>query len=152
MKMALKLIMVLAVASGGCQSAMAQWVATFSSYHAEKRYDFNLSFEQLEKTPYWTAKAPNPPLSVRQAKLIGMASLRKIFSDAEKWELGGINLVPLRDRWVYLIAFHEPPPPGCYDCLSSPFNVLVTMDGAAVVPKVSVWKPYGSDSGGAGKE
>ena len=138
--MALKVTIVLAFVVSICQSAVAQYVATFSSYHAEKRYDFRLSLEQLEKSPNWTDKAPNPPLSVRQAKLIGIESLKRIFSNSEEWRVSGINLVPVRDRWVYLIVFDEPRAADCYDCMTSPFSVLVTMDGAAVVPNVSLWK------------
>jgi hypothetical protein len=32
------------------------------------------------------------------------------------------RLHPVAERWVYLIFFDPPLPPGCADCMSSPFN------------------------------
>ena len=47
-------------------------------------------------------------------------------------ESGEIAQYPVAERWVYLISFEPPPPPGCYDCISTPFKIVVLMDGVAV--------------------
>ena len=120
-----------------CGTAVCQYAAEFSSYHNGKRYDFRLTQEQLAETPAWQNDEPNPPLSVRQAQMVGVESLKKLFDDGDKWRLNDIGLVPVADRWVYLIAFEEPPLPGCLDCLSFPFKIVVRMDGLAVPAIIS---------------
>jgi hypothetical protein len=129
------------VMCGLSASALCQNAAVFSSYQRENRYDFNVTPDQLEKTLAWQDSDPNPTLSVRQAKLVGTEYLKQLFDDADKWTLNAITLHPLRDRWVYTISFTEPPPPGCMDCFSIPFNVVVTMDGFAVPARISPSKP-----------
>jgi hypothetical protein len=129
-----------AVVCGLCSTAACQYAAVFSSYHAGKRYDFRLTHEQISKTPRWSDDAPNPPLSLKDAKSIGGASLKKIVGDAGKWRFDSISVVPVADRWVFLIAFEELLPPGCVDCFGSPFKVVVTMDGLPVVPDISTWE------------
>jgi hypothetical protein len=71
----------------------------------EKRYDFRLSREQLAQTPIWHDDEPNPPLSVRKAKMVATEYLKHLFADGDKWELVDVTLHPVVDRWVYEIAF-----------------------------------------------
>ena len=115
-----------------CGSGMCQDSAVFSSYYGERRYDFHIKREQLAKTPAWLEDQPNPPLPPRRAVVIAVAYLGTLFPNAEEWKRGIIALVPVGDRWVYSIEFTEPPKSGCADCLSSPFRIVVTMDGMAV--------------------
>ena len=136
-----KLLAIFLIVSALCGTAVCQQVAEFSSYHGGNRYDFRLTHEELAKTPAWNNDDENPPLSVRQAKVVGAESLKHLFADAEEWRMNEITLHPIADRWVYTISFTEPPPPGCKDCLAFPFVVVVRMDGVAVPATVSPWPP-----------
>lgn len=128
------------IVGGLCGSGMCQYSAEFSSYRGDIRYDFRITPEQLANTPAWTEDQLNPPLPARQAQAIAVAYLGKLFADGERWRRGAIALVPVNDRWVYTIEFTEPPKSGCWDCLSTPFRVVVLMDGALVSATVSPWK------------
>ena len=132
------------IVCGMCGSGMCQYSAVFSSYHNDKRYDFRITPEQLAKTPAWLEDQPNPPLPARRALAIAVAYLGNLFVDADEWRRSAIALVPVGDRWVYSIEFTEPPRSGCADCLSTPFRVVVMMDGVAVSTSVSPWKPQTS--------
>lgn len=116
--------------------------AQFSSYEADKRYDFNITSSLLASTPIWDKDETNPPLSARSAMAIARTSLRTLFADGDQWRLTEVALHPVHsDRWVYLVTFMEPPRNGCMDCLSPLFSVVVLMDGTAVQATVSDWKP-----------
>lgn len=52
-----------------------------------------------------------------------------------------VALMPVGDQWVYSIEYSEPPKNGCADCSSTPFQIIVTMDGVAVPARVLPWKP-----------
>lgn len=92
-----------------CASGVCQYSAEFSNYRGGMRYDFRITLEQLAKTPAWLEDQPNPPLPARRAQAIALAHLRQLFVDSSKWTLNSIALVPVRDRWVYVIEFIEPP-------------------------------------------
>jgi hypothetical protein len=135
---ATKFVLIWSVIIGGlCQIAMCQNIAEFSSYHAGKRYDFRITLDGLSKSPVWLDDAANPPLSPRQASAVASDYLKTLFSDAENWRVSKISLQPIRDRWVYTVEFIAPLPPGYADYLSSPFNVVVTMNGLAVPAVIS---------------
>ena len=118
-------------------SAMSQQVAEFSSYHSGNRYDFRLTHKQLLNTPAWLEDDPNPPLSPRTAQSAALSYLRTLFDNATAWRLEEIKLVPLIERWVYVVSFTPPPPPNVSDYGSTPFSIVVTMDGNAVTAVVS---------------
>jgi len=124
-----------------CGTTISQQAAEFSSYYSRSRYDFRLTHKQLLNTPAWLEDEPNPPLSPRTAQSAALRYLRTLFDDASAWRLEEIQLVSLSERWVYVVSFTPPPPPNCYDCLASPFRIVVTMDGNAVTAVVSRWKP-----------
>ena len=121
-------------------TAMSQQVAEFSSYYSGNRYDFRLTHKQLLNTPAWRDDEPNPPLSVRTAQSAAQSYLRTLFDDAPEWRLEEIKLVPLLERWVYVVSF-TPRPRNCQDCMTTPFSIIVTMDGNAVATTLSRWKP-----------
>ena len=123
-----------------CGSTLCQQSAVFDSYYEGNRYDFWLTHEQLLSTPAWLEDGPNPPLSPRTAESAALSYLKTLFDNASDWRLEEIKLVPVSERWVYVIVFIPPPPPNCYDCMVTPFNVVVTMDGIAVPALVSRWK------------
>ena len=124
-----------------CGSALCQFSAEFSSYDSGNRYDFRLTQEQLANTPAWLEDDPSPPLSPRTAKNAALTYLRTLFDNASTWRVHEIKLVPLTERWVYLVSFTPPLPRDCQDCLTTPFSVVVTMDGNAITAVVSPWKP-----------
>jgi len=129
----MKHIVILAVMVAGLSgSALCQYIAEFNSYHSGKRYDFRITRERLLSTPPWLDSEPDPPLSARSAKDIATAYLSHLFKNASEWSVSEIALSPVAERWVYLISFNPPPPPGCADCMSEPFRVVVLMDGVAV--------------------
>jgi len=135
-------IAVLALMIGAlCSTAMSQQAAEFRSYYSGNRYDFRLTHKQLLNTPAWLEGEPNPPLSPRTAQSGAVSYLRTLFDNASAWRLEEIKLVPLSERWVYVVSLTPPPPPNCYDCMASPFSIVVTMDGNAVTAVVSPWKP-----------
>jgi hypothetical protein len=113
-------------------SALCQYSAEFSDYYSGKRYDFRITPEQLSRTPAWLDGEPNPPLSARDAKDIATTYMSDLFKNADGWRVGEIALYPVAERWVYLISFDPPRPAGCQDCLSTPFKIVVLMDGVAV--------------------
>ena len=123
-----------------CVTGRGQASATYNDYHAGKRYDFEISAELLAKTPVWSENEDCPPLAARAAIKIAKAQMGKLFDDADKWSNRSFQLTQLGERWVYLVEFMEPIPPGATEHLSSPFRVPVLMDGETVEPKVSPWK------------
>lgn len=138
----MKRIATLVLMVGGlCGSALSQYSAEFSSYYSGNRYDFRLTREQLATTPARLEDEPNPPLSARTAKNAALTYLKTLFDNASTWKVNEIKLVPLTERWVYVVSFTPPLPRGCGDCLSTPFGVVVTLDGNATTAVVSRWKP-----------
>lgn len=124
-----------------CGSALCQYSAEFSSYYSGNRYDFRLTREQLSNTPAWLEDDLNPPVSPRTAKNAALTYLKTLFDNAGAWRVNEIKLVPLSERWVYVVCFTPPMPRDCQDCLTTPFSVVVTMDGNALTAVVSRWKP-----------
>ncbi len=124
-----------------CGTAMSQQTAEFSSYYSGSRYDFRLAHEQLSNTPAWSEDEPNPPLSPRAAQTAALSYLETLFDNATAWRLEEIKLVPVSQRWVYVVSFTPPPPPNIAEYVSPPFSIAVTMDGNAVTAVMSRWKP-----------
>ncbi len=91
-RMSKLLLMLLFTIASLCGTAVGQHVATFSSYHAGKRYDFPITHEQIARTPVWLDDADNPPLSVRQARTVAMEQLKTLFPNADHWTLSKIAL------------------------------------------------------------
>ena len=124
-----------------CGSAQCQYSAEFSSYFSGNSYDFRPTHEQLANSPAWLEDEPNPPLPPRTAKNAALTYLRTLFDNASTWRVNEIKLVPLVERWVYVVSFTPPLPRDCQDCMTTLFGVVVTMDGNAVPAVVSRWKP-----------
>src|SRR5215831_3659446 len=96
------------VAGSLCVAALSQdSAAVFSSYHAEKRYDFRVSRDEIARAPKWTDDQPNPPLPARRADAIATDYMRELFpDDVDQWRRGKIVLVPVAGNWVYVVEFH----------------------------------------------
>jgi hypothetical protein len=137
-----KQIATLALVVGSlCNSALCQYSAEFSSYYAGNRYDFRLTRQKLSNTPAWLEDDPNPPLSPRAAQNAALTYLNTLFDNASAWRLEEIKLIPVSERWVYVVSFTPPLPRNCQDCLTTPFSVVVTMDGSAISAVLSRWNP-----------
>lgn len=137
----MKQIAILALMVGTlCSSALCQISAEFSSYYSGNRYDFRLKREQLSATPTWLEDEENPPVSPRTAKRSALTYLRTLFDNASAWRLSEIKLIPVGERWVYVVSFTPPLPRDCRDCMTTPFGVVVTMDGNAITAVLSRWK------------
>ena len=119
---------------------MSQTKATFSSYHGGKRYDFEVTAGQLMNCPAWLEGQDNPPLPARRSIEIATNYLSKLFSDAEKWEMNGFSVIPVGEKWVYLVQFVEPAPKNVSEHLTSEFKIVVLMNGEIGRVKVSPWK------------
>jgi hypothetical protein len=117
-----------------------QTKATFSSYHGGKRYDFEVTAEQLTNCPAWVEGQDNPPLPARRAIEIATNYLPKLFPDAEKWEMSGFSVIPVGEKWVYLVQFIEPAPENVSEHLTTEFKIVVLMNGSVGRLKVSPWK------------
>jgi hypothetical protein len=137
-----KQIAMLALVVGSlCGSALCQYSAEFSSYYSGTRYDFRITREQLSSTPAWLEDDLNPPLAPRTAKNVAVSYLGTLFDNASAWSVNEIKLVPVSERWVYVVSFTPPRPSAYQGWMAVPFSVVVTMDGNAIVATVSPWKP-----------
>ena len=119
----------------------AQVRATYNNYHAGNRYDFEIGDEPLAKSPAWSEDQDCPPLTARTAIKTAKAQMQQLFDDADKWTNRSFQLTQIGDRWVYLVEFAEPRPPGVSEHSYSPFRIPVLMNGETIEPKVSPWKP-----------
>jgi hypothetical protein len=117
---------------GARTTALCQVVAAFDTEQSGVHYATRLTLDQLASSPEWRSDEPNPPLAVREAMEAASTQLKRLFDNADEWQLETLTLERVRDRWIYDVAFTAPPPPECKDCLAFPFRVLVTMDGKAV--------------------
>ena len=115
--------------------------ATYNNYHSANRYDFETTSERLAKSTVWSEDQDCPPLTARTALKIASAQLHQLFDDADKWSHRGLQLTQLGDRWLYLVEFEEPAPPGVSEHLASPFRIPLLMNGEIIEPKVSPWNP-----------
>ena len=132
-----------------CGTAISQQAAEFSSYYSGSRYDFRLTHKQLLNTPAWLEDEPSPPLSPRSAQRAALSYLRTLFDNATAWRLEEIKLVPQVERWVYVVSF-TPAPQNCQDCMTTPFSIVVTMDGNYSRGGAAVPRPAGYIRRGGG--
>jgi hypothetical protein len=116
----------------------AQAETTFTVEYAGKKYEFRISDDDLQKTPAWAPGQENPPLSARRAIDVATQELATLLPNGKDWRLYAVTLRPIESRWIYLVEFLEPVRPnGPERQLSSGFQVIVLMNGVAVMPRVS---------------
>lgn len=115
--------------------------ASFSSYVAGARWDFEVRGADLENSPAWQESDDSPPLAPRAAARAARELLRKLVERADDWEQDGISLREVKWRpgaWVYLVRFLTPLPPTkpatVGSILRGELSMVVLMDGTAVVP------------------
>ena len=116
----------------------AQGETTFTVEYNSTRYEYHITDQELQATPAWPAGQDNPPLSARSAIDIASKELAELLPDGKDWRLYEVTLRPIEDRWVYLVQFLEPlRGNGGGQQLSSGFEVVVLMNGVAVMPRIS---------------
>jgi len=116
----------------------AQGETTFTVEYNSTRYEYHITDQDLQATPAWPAGQDNPPLSARRAIDIATKQLATLLPDGKDWRLYEVTLRPIQDHWVYLVQFLEPlRGNGGGQQLSSGFEVVVLMNGVAVMPRVS---------------
>ncbi len=109
---------------------------TFTVEYAGKKYEFRISEADLQRTPAWAPGQENPPLSARRAIDVATKELATLLPNGNDWRLYAVTLRPIENRWIYLVEFLEPARPGAQQQVSSGFQVVVLMDGIAVMPRV----------------
>ena len=115
-----------------------QLETTFTVEYGGKKYEFHVSEQDLQKTPAWPAGQENPPLSPRRAIDIASKQLATMVPNGKDWRLYEVTLRPIDDRWIYLVQFLEPLRGNTVaQQTSAGFQIVVLMNGVAVVPRVS---------------
>ena len=116
----------------------AQVETTFTVEYGGKKYEFHISEQDLQKTPSWAPNQDNPPLSARRAIDIAKEEMATLLPNGKDWRLFEVTLRPVDDHWVYLVQFLEPlRADGGGRQLSNSFQVVVLMNGVAVMPRIT---------------
>jgi hypothetical protein len=113
----------------------AQLETTFSVEYAGKKYDFRVTEQDLKAAPAWPATQDNPPLSARRAIDAASKQLATLVPNGKDWRVSAVSLKPIDGYWIYLVEFLEPLRAGAPDQVSQAFQVVVLMNGVAVVPR-----------------
>jgi hypothetical protein len=114
-----------------------QFDTMFTVQYGGKKYEFHVSQDDLQKTPAWPANQENPPLSARRAIDSATKQLATLLPNGKDWRLHAVTLREIDNRWVYLVEFLEPLRPGVEQQTAAGFQLVVLMNGTAVVPRVS---------------
>jgi hypothetical protein len=102
-----------------------------------KKYDFRVTEQDLKLAPTWQPNQENPPLSPRRAIESASKQLATLLPNGKDWRLYQITLKPVENYWIYLVEFLEPAASGTTGRQTSAgFQIIVLMNGVAVVPKV----------------
>src|SRR5215831_14963027 len=111
---------------------------TFTVEYNGTRYEFHLTDQDLQASPAWPADQDNPPLSPRRAIDIASKQLAELLPNGKDWRLYEVTLRPIDNYWVYLVQFLEPlRSTGAGQQESSGFEIVVLMNGVAVMPRIS---------------
>jgi len=115
---------------------LAQVETTFTVEYNGKKYEYHISEQELQRTPAWAPNQENPPLSARRAIDSASKQLAMLLPNGKDWRLYEVTLRQIENRWVYLVTFLEPlRADAAGQQLSSGFQVVVLMDGTAVMPR-----------------
>jgi hypothetical protein len=116
----------------------AQGETTFTVEYNSTTYVYHITDQDLQATPAWPADQDTPPLSAQRAIDIASKQLAELLPNGKDWRLYEVTLRPIEDRWVYLVEFLEPlRGNGGGQQLSSGFEIVVLMNGVAVMPRIS---------------
>jgi hypothetical protein len=115
----------------------AQVETTFTVEYGGKKYEFHIADQDLQKSPAWGPNQDNPPLPPRRAIDIAKKEIETLLPNGKDWRLYEVTLRPIDSHWVYLVQFLEPlRGGGNAQQLSSGFQVVVLMNGVAVMPRL----------------
>jgi hypothetical protein len=118
--------------------ATAQLETTFTVEYSSTKYEFHITDQDLQAGPTWAANQENPPLSPKRAIDIASKELATLLPNGKDWRLYEVTLRPIDDHWVYLVQFLEPLRSNAGgQQLSSGFEIVVLMNGTAVMPRIS---------------
>ena len=116
----------------------AQVETTFTVEYGGRTYEFHISEQDLQKAPVWAPDQDNPPLSARSAIDIAKKEIAALLPNGKDWRLFEVTLRPVDDHWVYLVQFLEPlRTDGGGQQLSTGFQIVVLMNGIAVMPRIT---------------
>ena len=116
----------------------AQVETTFTVEYNGTKYEFHISDQDLQASPAWPANQENPPLSARRAIDIASKQLAELLPNGKDWRLYEVTLRVIDNHWVYLVQFLEPlRSTGAGQQDSSGFEIVVLMNGVAVMPRIS---------------
>jgi len=125
-------------------------VISSNSLFDGSRYEFTLSFEELDRSPAWQADQESPPLSPKKAAEAARHFLADLTGTKIDWHLSTITLHkysergdPNLDKWAYKVAFVEQPKldgSAGYDGPVQTFEVVVYLTGNVIPPHFSKWK------------
>ena len=114
--------------------------ATYSSYVDGQRWDFVVSHEDIGSSPRWLDTDDSPPLSPRAVIRAARVLLSQLIKGGNQWRIESVTLRPINypGSWIYVVSFQQPRPGGG---LLTTMNVVVLMNGRAIVPVSSKWPP-----------
>jgi hypothetical protein len=102
-----------------------------------KQFEFNVTDEDVGKTPVWPSDSSTPPLSPRHAGEIAQKQLEQFVLDRTKWRLFQITLVDWGEQhWLYIVHFERQYPPDLAVFGGDYFEIPVLMSGAVLQPKI----------------
>ena len=111
---------------------------TFTVEYNGTKYEFHISDQDLQASPAWPANQDNPPLSARRAIDIASRQLAELLPNGKDWRLYEVTLRSIDNHWVYLVQFLEPlRSTGAGQQESRGFEIVVLMNGVAVMPRIS---------------
>jgi hypothetical protein len=109
-----------------------------------RRFDFEVTREQLLKAPLWGVDQETPPLSPRRAERLAITKFHQLVYDTKGWELKRISLEDMGDgiHWIYIVDYKAPTQDlGGSLIGGGEFLVVVLMDGTVIEPKVLHMEP-----------
>jgi hypothetical protein len=122
----------------GTMLLAAQAETSFTVDYAGKKYEFRIPDQDLQKTPAWAPDQDNLPFSPRRAIDVAKNQIAMLLPNGKEWRLYEVTLRPIDNHWVYLVQFLEPlRADGGSQQVSNGFQVVVLMNGTAVMPKIS---------------
>ncbi len=138
------LIAVLVAATVVRADLISSYSVTSYDPKARRRFDFEVTREQLLKAPSWGVDQETPPLSPRRAERLAMTKFHQLVSDTKGWVLKQIGIEDMGDglHWIYIVDYKAP----IQDLAGSligggEFRVVVLMDGTVIEPKVLPMEP-----------
>jgi len=135
------LIAVLFVATGVQAELIASYSLSSYDSNTGRRFDFEVTREQLLRAPAWGADQDSPPLSPRKADRLAVAKFHQLVSNTNAWERKQIILENMGDgvHWIYIVEYTRVGE--TLAGLSMPFRVVILMDGTVIEPKVLRTEP-----------